>query len=45
VFVYGDDVMRVQGVRKRRRDFEYGRTDTKMTIAPIRPARRRWLWT
>jgi len=45
VFMYGDDVMRVQGVSKRRKEFVYGRTDTKMMMASIGPSRRGWLWT
>jgi hypothetical protein len=44
-FMYGDDVMRVQGVSKRRKEFEYGRTDTKMMMASIGPSRRGSLWS
>ena len=44
-FMYGDDIIRVQVVRKRRKEFEYGRTDTKMMMASIGPSRRGSLWS
>jgi hypothetical protein len=35
--------MRVQDVGKRRKEFEFGRTDTKMMMASTGPARQGWL--